>query len=633
VRILYPPENDTLHAMATIFGIDWSPDGHRIAVCFIDRKDNKIGIYDTLDHSFSLLCDTEHDERDPRFAPDGNSIYFSSDRSGIFNIYRYSFSDKKLQRLTNVSGGAFTPDVSHDGKKLVYANYDEKGFGIYLLDSIKTLQEWALDSAVTLQALLPPVKIEASFTSPRPYSYLPRKLMVIPSLFMEEAVTEDKDPFAGRKSLQAGGVLNLFDPLAVDGAGNEVGAYLLCQPDRFQKMIDFDQGFFGREADYDLGLFGTTRMLPVTVEASVTRRSISGQDQFIDESEGEVRMVSYKYNLSPRDYELTVSHDVMGSKINLMAAYNAYEYYIFLPDVARSFFSFNPIQGYRFAAFLTNITQHYRRTNDISPKGLYAKLLYNFYGQNLYNSDRGFIIKDNVEQPLYDKFFFHELTGSLKFGTPTPWYRKHDFYLELKATTTQLTEACRKGLRENNVPEELPAYIKPAAWVPGYTFYYRDTLKSTSGGDSLTFDTILVSGNTLFQGMFSYRFPLWPGSIDKKLGWIYLNNLFGALNFYYGAGFDRPGNVFPLKREDWLLAVGGELRLDASSFSGYPLFVNIKCDYGLDRPAPIGGLHLMLGIGLSFDKWEYIDEPDFHHPADDESLKPRFTGLLSRARN
>jgi hypothetical protein len=628
IRFLYPQKNDSLHAIATIFSLDWSPDGHRIAVCFLDRHDNKIGIYDTLDRSFSLLCDTEHDERDPRFSPDGGSLYFSSDRSGIFNIYRYIFSDRKLQRVTNVSGGAFTPDVSHDGKRLVYANYDDKGYGIYLLDSIKALQEWLVDSAFTVPARFAQKKTEALFTAPQAYSYLPRKAMVIPSLFMEEAITEDNDPFTGRKSVKVGGVINLFDPLAFEDRGNEFGAYLLGQPGGFHKIIAPDQGFFGREVDYDFGVYGTSRLLPVTIEASADRRGISGRDLFFDG--GIDSMLSLAYNISPRDYELIVSHEFLGSKFSLRAAYNIYEYYIFLPDIARSSFSFNPIEGYRFSAFLTNITQRYRRTNDISPKGLYAKLLYNFYSQNLYNSDRGFIIQDNVEKPLYDKFYFHELTGSLKFGMATPWFKKHDLYLEFKGTTTRLTEACKKGLRKNNVAEQLPAYYKPAAWIPGYTYFYRDTLANPQPGDPPAFDTVLVSGNTLFQGMFSYRFPLWPGSIDKKMGWIYLNNLFGALNFYYGAGFDNPTAILPLKREDWLLAVGGEIRLDASSFGGYPLFVNLKYDYGLDRPAPIGGVHLMLGIGLSFDKWEYIDIPDYHRKPADEGLQPRLTGLLKR---
>jgi len=43
--------------------------------------------------------------------------------------------------LTNVTGGAFTPDVNTKENRLVFTNYDEKGYGIYLLDTVKTLEE------------------------------------------------------------------------------------------------------------------------------------------------------------------------------------------------------------------------------------------------------------------------------------------------------------------------------------------------------------------------------------------------------------------------------------------------------------------------------------------------------------
>jgi hypothetical protein len=632
-RIVYPKKNDPENIIRTIFSIDWSPDGKRIAVSFIDRHDRKIGIYDTLSHTFSILCDTEHDERDPRFSRDGNSLYFASDRSGIYNIYRYNFTDAKLQRLTNVSGGAFTPDISRDQKKLVYANYDASGYSIYLMDSLKVLEEWTADSAMLVHSPVAYAKPTGSFSAARPYSHMPRKLMVIPTLIAEEAITKNNDPFTGQLSVKTGAVLDLFDPMAIDGSGNEFNAYFLCQPNKIHRFINFDKAFFNPEVDYDMGFSGTTSLLPVSLSTSAWRRGISGRDQFYDD--GLDTMLSLSYSISPREYDLTATHALfggssnssMGTNLHVRAAYNIYEYYVFINEISRSDFSFNPAQGYRLSTYLTHMFRRYTRGFDISPKGIYFKLLYDFYSQKLYNNDRGFILENGQIKPQYDDYRFHQVTGSFKYGMPTPWYDRHDLYLEYGATGVKLTEESKKQLRRNKVAEALPPYYAPAYWQPGYAYYFKDTLQTSDGkADSLIYDTVLVSGQALMHGMVSYRFPLWPRSLDTKIGWIYLDQLYGAVNVYGGAAWRNARDIFPLRRQDFLMTVGGELRLEALSFSRYPFFLKAKCDYGLDRPAPIGGLRLMFGIGLSFDNWEYIDVPDFQRPLE-RLTGPRFVGM------
>jgi hypothetical protein len=59
-------------------------------------------------------------------------IYFSSDRTGIFNLYAYEVATKKLYQVTNVLGGAFTPAPSPDGKTLVFSSYSSKGYDLHL---------------------------------------------------------------------------------------------------------------------------------------------------------------------------------------------------------------------------------------------------------------------------------------------------------------------------------------------------------------------------------------------------------------------------------------------------------------------------------------------------------------------
>ncbi|MEJ2127069.1 MAG: hypothetical protein P8X84_06165, partial [Candidatus Bathyarchaeota archaeon] len=85
---IYPPKKSKELEIGFIYSLDWSPDGKQIAFSFLDRKNRKIALYDTAAHTCKILCDTKYDERDPSFSPDGNYLYFSSDRTGIFNVAR-----------------------------------------------------------------------------------------------------------------------------------------------------------------------------------------------------------------------------------------------------------------------------------------------------------------------------------------------------------------------------------------------------------------------------------------------------------------------------------------------------------------------------------------------------------------
>lgn len=70
----------------------------------------------------------------PSWSPDGEYVFFSSDRSGIFNLYAFSVEEKRLYQVTDVIGGAFDPSVSPDGKKIAFISYSSRGYDISLMD-------------------------------------------------------------------------------------------------------------------------------------------------------------------------------------------------------------------------------------------------------------------------------------------------------------------------------------------------------------------------------------------------------------------------------------------------------------------------------------------------------------------
>lgn len=89
---------------------------------------------------FRILLGTKSDERDPRFMPDGKGIVYSSDASGIFNIYTLDIESGKAKRVTDVYGGAFCPSMGPAGE-LYYAGYKARDFSIYRLKIPESIEE------------------------------------------------------------------------------------------------------------------------------------------------------------------------------------------------------------------------------------------------------------------------------------------------------------------------------------------------------------------------------------------------------------------------------------------------------------------------------------------------------------
>jgi hypothetical protein len=110
----------------------WSPDGRRIAISRWRRG----GRYDVvvLDASSGAVVAEATDDRavdmTPAWSPDGRFVLFSSDRTGIANLYAYEVETRRLSQVTNVLTGAFEPDVSPDGRWIAFSWYRADGYHV-----------------------------------------------------------------------------------------------------------------------------------------------------------------------------------------------------------------------------------------------------------------------------------------------------------------------------------------------------------------------------------------------------------------------------------------------------------------------------------------------------------------------
>lgn len=112
----------------------FSPDGRSVAYSAWTRGGYRdIRIVDVSTGSFYELMHDRAIDQQPVWAPDGKTLYFVSDRTGIANVYGYDLATRSLAQVTNVLTGAYMPAISNDGRTLVYVGYHSGGFDLFEL--------------------------------------------------------------------------------------------------------------------------------------------------------------------------------------------------------------------------------------------------------------------------------------------------------------------------------------------------------------------------------------------------------------------------------------------------------------------------------------------------------------------
>lgn len=132
----------------TILNPRWSRDGRWIAFGLKDSTGRQdIAVLETQTGRWRYLHppDVFHDNN-PCWTPNGRHVLYTSDRSGIFNIWAVEVATGRRWQVTDAELGAFTPDVSPDGRELAFSNYTFTGFvaATMLLDSTRRLEEEAV---------------------------------------------------------------------------------------------------------------------------------------------------------------------------------------------------------------------------------------------------------------------------------------------------------------------------------------------------------------------------------------------------------------------------------------------------------------------------------------------------------
>ena len=152
---LYDLENKTLINLTNDIYSDsepvWNPNGNSIAyVSSRNKSKNKLAdpdlpvskimhfqtdifTFDISNNSSQRITDTDANENYPVWAKTDNVMFYTSDESGISNLYRHGMDDDKVEPITNILTGLFQISLSDDDEVMVFAGYSDNGWDIFRL--------------------------------------------------------------------------------------------------------------------------------------------------------------------------------------------------------------------------------------------------------------------------------------------------------------------------------------------------------------------------------------------------------------------------------------------------------------------------------------------------------------------
>lgn len=135
---------NTENQLSFNYRLSWSPDGKNIAYVMLGKFLGSSGQhYEVFSINYSgaitdISKSVGHDLA-PCWSPDGSSIYFVSDRDGVY--YKiYKSEDFTLRKLTDNNRDHFYPALSGDGTKVVFQSLINSKYQIFTMNADGTNQ-------------------------------------------------------------------------------------------------------------------------------------------------------------------------------------------------------------------------------------------------------------------------------------------------------------------------------------------------------------------------------------------------------------------------------------------------------------------------------------------------------------
>jgi len=138
----------------------WNPEGTIVAVsAWLPGGYREILLLDAAGKLVQRVTADRFIDRDPTWSAKGDHLLFSSDRTGIANLFAYELATGNYYQVTNVLGAAFSPSVDATDSWIVFQGYTGEGYDIFRTKyDKKTWREigWTFDAEIFDATCKPP---------------------------------------------------------------------------------------------------------------------------------------------------------------------------------------------------------------------------------------------------------------------------------------------------------------------------------------------------------------------------------------------------------------------------------------------------------------------------------------------
>ncbi len=510
---------------------------------------------DSAGANFEFVLNTDDDERNIAFLND-NEIIYSSDETGIFNLYKYNLLNKNRVRLTNVTGGAFMPTVDSLGN-ICYAGYTSTGYKLFYitLDEQKKVDE----QKKYVRRNNPPLdedKPKGDFSTEyfnklrnfndyeipdyksSKYSSVFSKVTFFPFLRVDNYNTSSDfiDRLKPGLFVTSSDHLNRYGFFAGGSINKRMERDLFLNLDYRDKLPIF----------YSLGLKPT-----LSLELYSVSRKADVDISFDEYDYTYNTKTNVTYNLFEVDFVLNHKIFAEGNDLELRFAYSDYvatlESFIIpttttlYPSTKDKYFVGRNIQiKYTHNSIFPTVD------SDINPIGRSIELQYN-YELNKYNPDGNYTVDNGTLVPIYKNYNFSKV--ELNYKEHIGIFKNHTLNTHIRVGSI-LAPA---------VPDFFDFYLGGLVGMKAYPFY-------------------AISGNEIAWINLTYRFPLFR-NIDSRLGHFYLDKIFLSLYGDYG-------NAWTGNKVEWnkfKKGAGAEIRMKLVSFYLFPTAVFFNASYAFDK--------------------------------------------------
>ncbi len=523
-----------------IFQPQWSPSGKIIVYNYSTGEGRNLAlIYADGTNNLDLVAE-QGDARDPVFSRDGERIFFSWDKTGIFNIYSIELTTGRFTQWTNVIGGAFMPSVDKEGR-LLYSHFDANGYHIALIEKPTPVSETeseylAFDGNILLASRS---------------DLLPREVQ---EKIAQSAIHYDDSQLPDFKSKPYNltyGKITFFPRVMIDYGTTKLGTYFYSS-DILDKYNLFGGFAINRDMDYDLfGAVNYRVFLPTFfVEVYHQTRHYSEEDDWALTPTDTVRTTfNYRYNLTEVDLGMDFK---LKDEMNLRTAF-IYSHYRARtqPEYKYKGFEFPATKYSYFIGRALQLKWNYKSivpmpTAEINPsKGRIVDITF----QQEFNKfiDDFKLTKYGTWTEVYDNYNYSKIELNWKEYL-TVW-EKNNHALKLEFIG---------GWIDRPVHEFFNFFAGGLIGLRGYPFYS-------------------IEGRKKVITRTAYRFPIFR-HIDYRFFNLYFDKIYAGAFFDYGNAFNEDKIDF----SDWKKDVGVEIRLDLFSFYNFPTRIFFNAAYGLD---------------------------------------------------